>query len=171
MICVWLYRCQSAVSLAIVAQSAGPLSREIRIPAHTYEYSAYCCDCLLVSCWQTWSRGSVGRDRMRIRDSATPTINILHNWETATRRPQRTIGYTALDIRPAANNDTSQASYGKISLSIQSTTSNNTPFLRMTRKCLHHSLRSMCTCLVTSWSFYVSICMYVQVFFYGNCWF
>lgn len=32
--------CRSVASLAIVAQSAGPLSREIRIPAHTYEYSA-----------------------------------------------------------------------------------------------------------------------------------
>lgn len=78
--------CRSVASFAIVAQSAGPLSREIRI--HT-SIVRYCCDCLLVSCWQTWSRGSVGRDR--IRDSATPTINILHNWETATRRPQRTI--------------------------------------------------------------------------------
>lgn len=146
--------CRSVASLAIVAQSAGPLSREIRIPAHIYEYSAYCCDCLLVSCWQTWSRGSVGRDRMRIRDSATPTINILHNWETATRRPQRTI-HSLLFI------------FGPLQIMTR-------PKLLMAKSHFRFSLlpqiilpsfarlvNILSNSLLTSWSFYVLyVCMY-----------
>lgn len=77
----------SAVSLAIVAQSAGPLSREIRIPAHTNsEYSTYCsaaaATVYLSVVGRPGAEGVSGGTGCGYATPLPPTINILHNTTT-----------------------------------------------------------------------------------------
>lgn len=75
------------MSLAIVAQSAGPLSREIRIPAHTVSIVLFggrsdCLGVYLSVVGRPGAEGVSGGTGCGYATPLPPTINILHNTTT-----------------------------------------------------------------------------------------